>query len=375
MHVELPRKELHALAKAAATVAKPSDLRPVLRNILLEATASGFEMTATDLTVSLWLKISLDNGAIVRKPGKALVQAQSFQRILDTVRSDTVTLKEDGTQLRVIAGKADFKMVTEDALDFPGINRFSDRKPFFTVPAKNVSGMISRVSFCAHTERSHYNMHGVLVKTDGSVVELAATNGQRLGVASTSVSSRSDDEKDDFKEIVVPAASVASLLKVAGAGKDESVDLQWMSRGMNIRGSRGEAFLLGLSGKFPPYQRGIPANSKLVELNRKKLIEILKQATALRTSTTSFVDLTLEDDKLVFEATVQDSGATKVECGGSWEHDAISLVMNPDFLLQSATSMAGEKVALEIEDVNVATLLREGSGDVDSFCVFAVARK
>ena len=372
MYVELPRKEIHALAKAAASVAKPSDARPVLRNILLRATDAGFDISATDLTTSLWLHIPTTNGAVVHETGTALVQGQSFQRILSTVKSDTVTLTVDGTLLQVTADRASFEMVTEDASDFPGINRFSSRKPFVTLSAKAFAGLISRVAFCAHTERSHYNMHGVLVKTDSVSVEMAATNGQRLGVATSSITSCSEQFTD---ESIVPAASIAAATRVVGDGNDETVDIQWMSRGLNIRGSRGEVFLLGLSGRFPPYHRSIPANSKSVDLTRNKLVEILKQATALRTSTTSFVDLTLADNKLIFQSTVPDSGNTKIECEGKWEHNPISLVVNPDFLLQSATSMAGEKVVLELEDVNVPTLLREEPGDLGGFCVFAVARK
>ncbi len=374
MKVKLPRKELVALAKAVASIAKTSDIRPVLRNVLLAATPDGFELTATDLTTGYWLTIKTADGAVVSKEGVALVSAQSFQRVLNTLTSDSVLLEMVENQLVITADKARFKLVTEDHKDFPGIGRFSTRAPFATVSAKVAASLINRVAFCAHSERSHYNMHGVLIKESDGLLEMAATNGQRLSVSSATVEIPCKSESK--RELIIPAAAVTTINKVVGDGPGETVDLQWKARSLNVRGARGEAFLLALSGRYPPYERGIPDNTRSVELNRRLLVELMKQATALRASTSAFVDLTLEDGRLVFQSNVQDSGSTKIECAAVWEHDPLTIVVNPDFIMQTASAMVGDTVTMEIEDINTPTLLRENSGGlVDSLCVFAVARR
>jgi len=374
MHVELDRKELLALVKAVALVAKPSDLRPVLRNVLMSATEEGFSLTATDLTVSLWLHTPIDSTTILSQ-GKVLVQAQSFQRVLASLKSSRITLQEANGQLIARAGKAKFELVTEDVKDFPGITRFSTKVQYLTLSADVAVSAVSRVAFCAHTERSHYNMHGVIVKSDGSSIEMAATNGQRLAVAVAPVSNKVAGVGAIIESIIIPAASILIMQKVIGIGKEESLDFQWTNRGLNVRGTRGEVSMQALRGSFPPYQRGIPQNSKHIVLDRKQLVEILKQATALKTAATTFVDLTLEENKLTFQSSVPDSGKTRVECDGEWEHGTLNLVVNPDFLLQSAVAMSGDQVLLELEGVTVPTLLREVGQSINSLCVFAVARK
>lgn len=375
MKVKLPRKALAALAKAVSSVAKTSDIRPVLRNVLLAATSDGFELTATDLVTGFWLTIKKEDGAEVLEEGVGLVSAQSLQRVMDALSSESVLLEMEDLMLVITADKAKFKLVTEDHKDFPGISRFSPRLGFATVKAKAVTNLISRVAFCAHSERSHYNMHGILIKETDGIIEMAATNGQRLSVANAPVAGPiTDDGKD--RELIIPAASINAIKKVVSGGADETLDLQWKSRTLNVRGSRGEVFLLALNGRYPPYARGIPNTTKEVELNRRLLIELMKQATALRSSTSAFVDLTFEDGRLVMQSNVQDSGSAKLECAIEWGHDPLTIVINPDFITQTASAMAGDSIVMEIEDVNTPTLLKEKPGGiVDSLCVFAVARR
>lgn len=376
MHAVLPRKELLGLVKTASIIAKNGDLRPILRNVLVEASKSAVELSATDLTVSLWLKIpAAPDRAVIHSEGKALVSALRLMRVLNSAASETVTLKMDNKLLIVTSGKAIFRLVTEDADDFPKIPRFSSRGEFATVSAKITDQLISRTAYCAHTERSHYNMHGVLIKTGNSSIEMAATNGQRLAVGKAPIISTSTTPLT--KQAIVPSSSVWAISKITALDENAKIDIQWMSRGLNIRGEKGEAMLLALNGSFPPYQRGIPKNKNYIELNRKKLIEVLKQTNAIGdNTTTAFVDLTLNENKMKFESMVQDSGTANVVCEALWEHDPVTFVINPEFLIKAATSMSGEQIRLEVEGSNTPTLLREqGDGVIESCCVFAVARR
>lgn len=373
MHVELPGKRLQPLVKATTTVAKESDIRPILRNILLEATDEGLEISATDTTVSLWLAIP---DAKVHRKGKALIPAQNLQRTLalDTMSKHTITIDVDGNVAHVRAGASDFDLLTEDYRDFPAIPRFAGGKPWISVPSPVLAKLLGRVVFCAHSERSHFNMHGVLFRCQGKELTVVATNGQRLGVASYDNVTHSGEPVD--YECVIPAEAAAALKKISSGDEAEHTDIQFLARSMRARSNLGSVSLVPLSGSFPPYEMGVPNTPKKITFDRLKLIDLLKQASVLKGAASNFIEVEFQPGKVVMQMSVRDAGNTKIEHPTSWQFDPLSVMLNPDFVSQSATAMDGTSVDLELDKVVVPTILREHDDDgISSYCVFSVVRK
>ena len=124
------------------------------------------------------------------------------------------------------------------------------------------------------------------------------------------------------------------------------------------------------------YGRGVPSDLKQITVERKSLIEILKQTTAFKSPTTNFVSLQLENDRMVFSSQVDGAGESEVEYEFAWGEDPRRLTINPDFMLQSLAVMKGEDIDLEIGNEMTPTILRERENkDIDSFCVYAVVRQ
>jgi len=371
MQVTLSRKPLLSLVKSAAAVAKPSDSRPILRNLLLTADENGLEFSSTDMSISLWLKLPVGDDLTVHKSGKALIPAQNFQRVVSSMTATKINLTNTGSEFVLVGGGSRFSLVMEDYRDFPKVSRFSDRKSYLTIPAAKVEGLLKRIAFCAHDERSFFNMHGVLIEAADDEFRVVATNGQRLGVGIMKIESAEEVAED----LVVPASNASMLAKVMAGDDDETVDVQWMARALNVRGTLGEASLVALKGSFPPYQTGIPKNTKILTLDRGEFIKTLKEANALKSPSTSFVELSLSPAGMTLITSVRDVGASRIEREVEWAHDPISVYLNPDFLLQSAKAMKGLDISLELEGPMVQTVLREKSDDgLESFCVYSVVR-
>jgi DNA polymerase-3 subunit beta len=375
LQVEVSKKRLQPLVKAANTIAQPSDSRPILRNLLLTATQDGLEITATDMTISLWLFLPVGDGLAVLGEGKVVVPAYDLMQIIGSIKTNDLRFRDTGSNCLITAGGSRFTTLVEDSRDFPNIHRFSSRKPFVRIKGALLQQMVDRSAYCAHNERSFYLMHGLLVKAESGQLHMAATNGQRLGVCLGKFSECSSSDEDFSAEIVVPADLAIGLKKVVG-DPEELVDIQWMARALNVRGSLGEVSLLALNGSFPDYTRGIPSNSKIIEFDRKKLIEVFAQTQVFKAAITALVLMTLESDRLVLSTLVPDAGEAKIEHEHTWPHEPISLVVNPEFILQTARLMKSDRLSFELEDEMTQTLVREQRDDeVDSFCVYAVARR
>ena len=373
MRIKLPGRVLRNLVKAGVSVIKLNDDRQILRNLLLVATEDGLEITATDTLVGLWLKIPVSDTLKIEKTGRAVVNAQNLQRLVDTVANKDVTLVGGSRNFQVRAKGSRFKMVIEDVNDFPKIARFSLRKPYITLSADLVTKMIARTAFCAHDEASFQLMHGLLVRAAENELRMVATNGQRLAITTLPFSQQSKPEPFEC-ELVIPADLAVTVKRIIGTDT-ETVDIQWMASFLNFRTTRGEVSVRALAGSYPIYGRGVPNNLEKITLDRKILIEILKQTTAFKSPTTNFVALQLQNDRMVFHSQVDGAGESEVEFEFEFEGDPRGLTINPDFMLQSLAAMRGEDVDLEIGNEMTPTILRERGDEMKNFCVYAVVRQ
>jgi DNA polymerase-3 subunit beta len=374
LHVELSRKALRPLVKATATVSKPSDNRPILRNVLITATEESLEISATNMVVSLWLKIPVGDDLTVHKTGKVVVPSLDLLRVLETSNSDRLDVENKYSRCHIKGAGSKFALVTEDPRDFPNITRFSTHKPFVTISGSTFSSMLDRSVYCAHDERSFFLMHGLLVKAEDQQLHLVATNGQRLGVCTNYYDSCSREDGLE-EEIVIPSNEALNLKKVC-ADKDAPMDIQWVARSLNVRGPRGEVCILALNGTFPDYRRGIPNNSKKIEFDRERLIKLLSQTQVFKGATTTLARAEFSSQRLSLVTLSPDIGEARLDYEIDWEHDNLKLVVNPEFLLATAKAMRSEKIEFEVEGEMVQTLMREQRDDnMECFCVYAVARQ
>jgi len=419
--VVIPGRQLRAAVKEAVAIAQPNDDRQILRNLLFAATKNAVEITATDTIVGMWLRIPTDVNVEVKKEGRAVVNAKNMQRLADTLANKDITLSATKRSLNVTTDKARHRLVVEDANDFPKIARFSKRKPYITLPAASVVKMISRTDFCAHDEASFFLMHGLLVTAKKREMRMVATNGQRLGVAFTKFGDRegklsdqadeeaittcpscesgkepfllkllseeericcedcrpAEDSHEEFdQELVIPAYLAGAVKRIVNSEVD-TIDVQWMANFLNFRTKLGEVSIRGLSGNYPAYKRGIPSATRPMVLNRRDFIDILKQTVALKSPTTNFVDLDFQPSRMVFSSRVDGQGESVIEHEAEWTHEPIKITINPDFMLETLTSVRGDQVVLEVGDEMTPTILREYESpeDLESFCVYAVVRQ
>lgn len=388
MKIKLPSKTLRSLAKAGNAVAKPTDDRQILRNLLLVATEQGLEVSATDTIVGLWLNVPAGPSVTIEKTGRAVVNSQNFLRTVETMPDRDVTLVATERGFQMTAGGSKFRLLVEDANDFPRLTRFSARKPFVTLDASTVLKMVRRTAFCAHDEPSFQLMHGMLVRATPSEIRMVATNGQRLSVttlpvpvtesAASSIDGALTEARPQTSELVIPADVAVALTRIIGE-ETKTIDIQWLASFLNARSNLGEISIRALSGCYPPYGRGVPSTLRKLRMNRGELIEILKQTTAIKSPTSNFVSMRFFKDRIVFASIAEGAGDTEVNYEFQLEEneEERSITINPDFMLQTLNSFNSQYVSFEIGDAMTPTIIRE-EHETDapaSFCVYAVVRQ
>jgi len=376
MKVELPGKLIRDIVKAAVGIVSSSDERQILHNVLMEADDDGFHVTATDTIVGLWRTIGKSDHTVIGKNGRAAVNAQQLLRVLDTIANKTVTISCTGRSCSVTATGARFRLHVEDPTEYPKISRFSLRRPYITARADVLTKMMARTAHCAHDEESIQLMHGLLLFAESGAIHMVATDGQRLAITKAAFESGSPSDHDFADRAIIPAA-LAPTIKRIMTRDVTTIDIQWMANHVNFRTTDGEVSIRALAGSYPPYGMGIPTNLRQIKIDRRDLIEVLRQTTALKSLTANFVSLTFEADKMVFKSIAEGAGESHVDYDFVWNHEPLTLTINPDFMLKTLTSISGDSALLEIGNEMTPTIIREQNDEdsIESFCVYAVVRQ
>src|SRR5689334_2737041 len=135
---------------------------PILANVLIEATGSDIQLTATDLEVG----VRRSCRGKVAQPGSITLNARKLYEIVRELPSDEVVLRAGGGGgVEVTGGRARYRMLSIDPKDFPSIPAATPAAKKGTVvmrlPSDALGEMIEKTLFAVSTDETRLSLGGV----------------------------------------------------------------------------------------------------------------------------------------------------------------------------------------------------------------------
>src|SRR5262245_37981968 len=179
MRVRCERDDLLRAVQETAGVVASKGVHPVYESVEIVAAKDGVTMLATDLEIGMKLRLDAGERLTVEKPGTAVIPAQRLAAIVRELPKGDVRLSwnADNRESTIEAGRGRFKLQGQSPEDFPEVPDVDDSRSV-VVPAAALRQMIRRTQFAAAKERMRYALNGVLVRVEGSTIELVATDGR-----------------------------------------------------------------------------------------------------------------------------------------------------------------------------------------------------
>lgn len=375
MKVICDRAALLEAIGLVSSVAASRTPKPQLTCVRLSATKDDgvgeLNLSATDAEISLTLRLgSVD----VSEPGETLVPAQKLSQIISAEDNDpTLTITSDGDLTTIKGADAEFKLHGYPASDFPPIADFqgaiaSGSRGAFSLPAGNLSTVVSRTIFAAARENSRYAINGVLFKKDGKKLELVATDGRRLAHCSAYLPA--SGAGDEPVACIVPAKALGVLQKLI-VDDNEPINIAVTDNqivfGFGEDAADARAVLSSnlVEGAFPPYEDVIPKDQDIrVGFDRDVLFSAVKRAALLTNEESRGVRMafTADDKKLQLSSRSPEMGEAHVEVGlASYEGGDIEIGFNPGFINEALKVIDDPQVVIELKATNKPGLLRSGS--------------
>lgn len=326
---------------------------PILSNLLFETKDDRLNITATDLELS----ISTGCPAKVKKEGGGTVPAK---KLLELVRllpdDDEIRFRLlDNHWIQIQSGKRNYKLVGMSKDNFPAIPEAPHA--IARIPAKILSGLISRTIFAISSEESRYTLNGGLLILKPEMAGLVATDGHRLALAETE---HKFSGLNTEARVLVPKKALIELQRLANDAGDDAV----------IEFSRDDSYLffqLGsrklvsriLTGQFPNYPAVLPRdNNKIVTIDHKEFNNAVRRVSQLADQRSHAVKVAVSSGTIEISAQSPEYGEATETLERDYKGEPITIGFNAQYILDFLAATPEGPIRLELKDEQSAGQLR-----------------
>ena len=345
------RDDLLKPLQAVTGIVEKRHTLPILSNVLLEQHENVLQLVATDLEIQVTAKFSAGDGAKVPQP--ITVSARKLHDILRSLPDGAeVTLEAQPNRVQVKAGKSRFNLQTLPADDFPKISPATDGAVAFSMPQGALRSLLLLVQYAMAQQDIRYYLNGMLLVLDEGKLKAVATDGHRLALAM-----RALEGVKEHQEAILPRKAVVELVKLLGDG-DDPVNVRLAANQARFAFGNIELVTKVVDGKFPDYQRVIPASSqKSFTIARTTLQQALQRVAILSNEKFRGVRwmLTANTLKISCTNTEQEEASEDIEIDYSGE--ALDIGFNVNYLLDVLTNVQKEQVHCGLGDANSSVLI------------------
>lgn len=354
MKLTAGRETLLKLLQAVIGVVERRQTMPILANILVVAKNDEIAITATDLEVELVGRTEVD----VQAPGEITVPARKLLDICRALPDDcTIVMQQSGEKLLVSAGRSRFSLMTLPAAEFPVVEDMATTQAI-ALSEEALGLLLDKTHFSMAQQDVRYYLNGVLIETQGGVVRAVATDGHRLALCEVEL----EDSNTPEQQVIVPRKGVLELQRLLNGKGDLTIELGDNHIRVELSGIRFTSKLI--DGRFPEYERVIPADTENSFLaDRATLRGALQRTAILSNEKYRGIRLIISDGGLTLQAHNPEQEEAEEQVEVDYIGDEIEIGFNVNYLLDALGAIDSEKINFCVLDSNSSCLLREPGKD------------
>ena len=202
-----------------ATVVK--GLQPVLANVLIETVGSNqIKLTATDFDLSITTLIN----ATIEAEGKFTLPAKKLGEIISRLNDELIKVELNGSTATITSKKSKFDIIGISANEFPQVEENISENDCMEIETEPFTKAIKQVVSAAAGYETNNLLSGVVCQVNKNILEMAATDGNRLARVREVVKNTSTDEENPF-EMLISSRILAELSKIAALVESDNIKI------------------------------------------------------------------------------------------------------------------------------------------------------
>lgn len=325
---------------------------PVLSHCLIEVVPHGVQLAGTDLElgVRLFCPATVVGGGGAAVPARRLLE---IVKSLGEAEARVRTLENDWVQ--VTSGRSAFKLAAlkEDAFPkFPAVVQ-----ALATIPSGVLRGLIGRTAFAARQEEGRYALNAALLVLKTDRVEMVATDGSRLSLASHETK---QGRLQHEEHLLIPRRALGPLQRLAGTSTTDMLVAIAKDEG-HLFFTLGDALLITrvIAGEFPKYEGVLPrSNGGHATLDTSQFRDALERVSLLASEHHHGVTVALAPGRITISSSGGDTGEATEIMDASYAGEPIRIGFNCLFLQDFFGVVRREQVEIALKDAQSAVEFR-----------------
>lgn len=322
---------------------------PVLSNILLELANGRLTMTATDLEVELVSGIDIGDAA----DGRTTVPGKKFIDICKTLPEGAeFKFSQDSERVKIQSGKSRFTLSTLAADDFPLIDDI-EKSTEVSITEGDLKRIISATQFSMAQQDVRYYLNGLLMEISRDKLTAVATDGHRLSMCQAGA----DAGVETPLQIIIPRKGVTEINRLLD-DSDAVVRLKIGSNHIRVEKDDVRFTCKLVDGKFPDYQRVIPAGlNNVVTAQRDELRSALTRTSILSNEKYRGIRIQLSPDNIQATAHNPELEEAEENIAVSYGGAELEIGFNVNYIIDALGAIETDSVELHFGDANSSCLI------------------
>ena len=351
MKFKVARSELLNGLQAVIGVVERRQTMPILSNLLLKAENDSLKLTGTDLELELVTQLTV----AVSQPGATTVPAR---KLLDICRGlpegSDIEFEMQDKRAKLSSGRSRFMLATLPATEFPFLDEISEGQKI-ELPQETLKHLFDRTHFAMAHQDVRYYLNGLLLVLRSDRVRAVATDGHRLALCDANVDTGVSEER----QVIVPRKAITELQRLLQSS-DVPVKITLSENHLQVQMSDIRFTTKLIDGRFPDYERVIPAEGDKKLVGDRELVRLALARTAIL-SNEKFkgVRLVLDENRLKLQAQNPDHEEAEDEIEVDYSDGPIEIGFNVNYLMDALSVMDTEQFSLELTGPDSSGLLRE----------------
>ncbi|MFC1584701.1 DNA polymerase III subunit beta [Fibrobacterota bacterium] len=357
---------LEAIQLAQNAIPSKTTLQ-VLNNFLLKLEGNSLEITATDLDLSIILKIEVEGS----QDGSIVVNAKKLLEVVRELPDLPVFCSVDEYVFTIKSGKSFQCNITGfDASEYPAMPEESREEPI-QMEIKDLKFLYEKSSFAVSADyTTRISLTGMSWECNDNKLIMVGTDGHKLGKAWI------ESKKINLKKgIILPPRAINQVLKTM-PDNDSVFQIEVGEANIKFHCEDVTIYSKLIEGPYPDYEKVIPKElSRTISINREDLISVLRRVATMAHFKTRQVKFSFEEGTLLLSARNQDLGGDSEETlPVKYQGKPTSIGYNGTYVLEVLRLINSEEVSIKFNTNLGATIFEPDQEDSNYFFIIMPLR-
>ena len=350
-----------------ATVIK--GIQPVLANVLIETVGNNqIKLTATDFDLTITTLIN----ASVEEEGKFTLPAKKLGEILSRLNDELIKLELNGASVTLTCKNSKFDIIGISANEFPRVEENIAETDSMEIETQPFTKAIRQVVSAAANYETNNLLSGVVCQVNKNILEMAATDGNRLARVREVVKNTSTDEENPF-EMLISSKVLAELSKISLLTESEIIKICKEMKKIVITIDRTKIITRLMQGQFPKYNQLIPQSyPKEAVIVKNDLISALERVAVMVNEKNSIVKFEFGDNALKMSGDSPEAGNSQDRIDIKYTGEPLTIAFNYKFILEFLKIAETDDIKVQLNSALSATVFQPCSDEDYLYLVMPV---